>query len=50
MTPNIFRPYEMTQNDLIYAACLVEVFKVMIENYQEIFDEALLGKVAVFDE
>ena len=38
LTPNIFRPFEMTPNDLIYACHLVGVFKIMIERYQELFD------------
>ena len=38
LTPNIFRPFELTPNDLIYALNLVGVFKIMIERYQELFD------------
>jgi hypothetical protein len=38
MTPNIFRPLETTHSDLIYAGHLVEMFKIMIENYYYIFD------------
>lgn len=30
ITPNIFRPFELTPNDLIYAGHLVEVFKLML--------------------
>ena len=37
ITPNLFRPFEMTANDLIFAGHLVESFKIMMENYQEIF-------------
>ena len=38
LTPNIFRPFELTPNDLIYALNLVGVFKIMIDRYQELFD------------
>jgi hypothetical protein len=38
LTPNIFRPFELTPNDLIYAGHLVGVLKIMIENYEKLFD------------
>ncbi len=38
ITPNIFRPFELTANDLIFASHLVESFKVMILNYEFIFE------------
>ena len=38
ITPNLFRPFELTANDLIFAGHLVETFKVMIVNYRDIFD------------
>lgn len=37
ITPNLFRPFELTANDLIFAGHLVETFKIMILNYQYIF-------------
>ena len=37
MTPNIFRPFELTANDLIFAVHLVETLKLMISNYEYIF-------------
>lgn len=37
VTPNIFRPFELTANDLIFAGHLVETFKIMIMNYECIF-------------
>ena len=40
ITPNIFRPFEMTANDLIFAGHLVDSFKIMITNYIYIFDIA----------
>jgi len=36
--PNLFRPFEFTPNDLIYAGQLVEVLKMMLENYMWLFD------------
>jgi len=30
ITPNLFRPFELTANDLIFAGHLVESFKLMI--------------------
>eukprot|EP00347_Sterkiella_histriomuscorum_P023598 403334044 len=38
VTPNLFRPFELTANDLIFASHLVESFKVMMLNYEYIFD------------
>jgi hypothetical protein len=38
VTPNIFRPFELTANDLIFAGHLVETFKIMIMNYEYIFN------------
>lgn len=38
ITPNLFRPFELTANDLIFASHLVESFKVMMLNYRYIFD------------
>lgn len=29
--PNLFRPYEITPNDMIYAQILVKTLKIMIE-------------------
>ena len=37
LTPNIFRPFELTANDLIFAQHLVETFKIMINEYRDIF-------------
>ena len=37
ITPNLFRPFELTANDLIFAQPLVETFKVMMTDYKEIF-------------
>jgi len=37
ITPNLFRPFELTANDLIFAQHLVETFKIMMSDYQEIF-------------
>jgi hypothetical protein len=37
ITPNLFRPFELTANDLIFAGHLVETFKLMINRYREIF-------------
>lgn len=37
VTPNLFRPFELTANDLIFAGGLVETFKIMINRYREIF-------------
>lgn len=37
ITPNIFRPFELTANDLIFAGHLVETMKVMLQNYEYIF-------------
>ena len=31
LTPNLFRPFEITPNDLIYASQLVEVLKIMCQ-------------------
>lgn len=33
--PNIFRAYEVTQNDMIYAQILVKTLRLMIENYSD---------------
>jgi hypothetical protein len=44
VTPNLFRPFELTPNDLIFAGHLVETFKIMIEKYKYIF--SLEGGVA----
>ena len=38
ITPNIFRPFDLTPNDLIYAGQLVEVFKIMMQNHCYIFN------------
>lgn len=38
VTPNLFRPFELTPNDLIFAGHLVETFKIMIEKYKYIFN------------
>jgi hypothetical protein len=38
ITPNLFRPFELTANDLIFASHLVESLKIMILNYEYIFD------------
>jgi hypothetical protein len=38
VTPNLFRPFELTPNDLIFAGHLVGTFKIMIEHYKEIFN------------
>lgn len=38
ITPNIFRPFDFTPNDLIYAGHLVEVLKLMMQHYREIFE------------
>jgi hypothetical protein len=37
ITPNLFRPFELTANDLIFAQHLVETFKIMMTHYREIF-------------
>jgi hypothetical protein len=37
VTPNLFRPFELTANDLIFAQHLVETFKIMITEYREVF-------------
>ena len=37
VTPNLFRPFELTANDLIFAQHLVETFKIMITDYREVF-------------
>jgi hypothetical protein len=37
VTPNIFRPFELTANDLIFAGHLVESLKMMITDCEEIF-------------
>eukprot|EP00350_Pseudokeronopsis_sp_OXSARD2_P005054 CAMPEP_0170540726 /NCGR_PEP_ID=MMETSP0211-20121228/674_1 /TAXON_ID=311385 /ORGANISM="Pseudokeronopsis sp., Strain OXSARD2" /LENGTH=252 /DNA_ID=CAMNT_0010843237 /DNA_START=769 /DNA_END=1524 /DNA_ORIENTATION=- len=39
ITPNIFRPEVATHNDLIYAGKLVQMFKLMIENFEYIFQK-----------
>ena len=36
-TPNIFRPQDLTPNDLIYAGHLVDVLKIMISQNEYIF-------------
>jgi hypothetical protein len=38
ITPNLFRPFELTANDLIFAQHLVETFKIMINEYRYIFN------------
>lgn len=40
VTPNLFRPFELTPNDLIFAGHLVKTFKLMIKKYPEIFNMA----------
>ena len=37
ITPNLFRPFELTANDLIFAQHLVETFKIMMNEYRVIF-------------
>ena len=37
VTPNLFRPFELTANDLIFAQHLVETLKIMITEYREVF-------------
>ena len=37
ITPNLFRPFELTANDLIFAQHLVETFKIMMNEYREVF-------------
>jgi hypothetical protein len=37
ITPNLFRPFELTANDLIFAQHLVETFKIMMNEYKMIF-------------
>jgi len=38
ITPNLFRPFELTANDLIFASHLVDTFKIMMINYKDIFN------------
>jgi len=38
ITPNLFRPFELTANDLIFAGHLVESFKLMLQHYEYIFE------------
>ena len=38
VTPNLFRPFELTANDLIFAQHLVETFKIMITDYKYVFN------------
>lgn len=38
ITPNLFRPFELTANDLIFAGHLVETFKLIMTDYREIFE------------
>ena len=38
ITPNIFRPFDLTPNDLIFAGHLVETLKIMFSQYEEIFE------------
>jgi hypothetical protein len=40
ITPNLFRPFELTANDLIFAQHLVETLKIMMNDYREIFSVA----------
>ena len=47
VTPNLFRPFELTPNDLIFAGHLVETFKLMIEQSQMIFLKTEEEAVAV---
>ena len=44
MTPNLFRPFEITPNDLIYAGHLVEVLKMMCVHTDYIFEKFLNAK------
>jgi hypothetical protein len=37
VTPNIFRPYDLTANDLIFAGHLVDSLKMMITDCEDIF-------------
>ncbi len=37
LTPNIFRPFDLTPNDLIYAGHLVGVLRIMMDDYQSVF-------------
>ena len=48
ITPNLFRPFELTANDLIFASHLVESLKIMIKNYEYIFD--LQGDGIIYEE
>lgn len=41
MTPNLFRPFEITPNDLIYASQLVEVLKMMCVHFSYIFSNLI---------
>jgi len=34
--PNLFKPFELTQNDLIYAVIFVKVLTIMINNSDKI--------------
>jgi hypothetical protein len=45
ITPNLFRPFELTANDLIFAQHLVETFKIMMTHYKVIFDVASGGNL-----
>ena len=38
ITPNLFRPFDLTANDLIFAQHLVETLKVIITEYEYIFN------------
>ena len=48
ITPNLFRPFELTANDLIFASHLVESLKIMILNYEYIFD--INGEGIIYEE
>jgi hypothetical protein len=48
ITPNLFRPFELTANDLIFASHLVESFKVMLLNYEYIF--GINGDVIIYED
>lgn len=41
MTPNLFRPFEITPNDLIYASQLVEVLKMMCVHFSYVFSNLI---------
>ena len=38
-TPNLFRPFEVTQNDLIYSSHLSDTLKMILVNFSVILNE-----------